>query len=164
MAEIHRGQVSKKIVRAAGLQPGADAIPKQLGTVVLPVLIVNEDAEQHIVRRSTLSDGATVTLFTTPTDRDFFLTNGFLATAKSVLALSTRTRLTVTPSGTLSAADVLDMRYEPVTAGEINMTQSFVPPILLARGSTIVMTHTNATASIDSSGGIVGFTKDISDL
>lgn len=163
MADIHRGQVSTKIVRAAGLQPGADAIPKRLGEVVLPVLVVNEDPEKFIVRRGIATDTTSVTIFTTPTDRDFFIMSAAVSTAHSVLSVSTFTAVQFVPRNGL-ATNALEIRTEPLTALQEHNSISFPEPILLNRGSAIVIVNSSGTPSIDSVGTIMGFTRDVSDL
>lgn len=160
MAEIHRGQVSTKIVKAAGLQPGADAIPKRLADVVMPVLIVNEDIEKHIVasnNRSTTTAGSTQ--FTVPVAAigRFFLTSLTMNNQSDATADNTLIRLQGQPkdSGTVGLIEVGKLT---TTAGTRDIVKEFNPPLELEPGSTIVLINAFTTGGSTTQTQIVGHT------
>lgn len=155
-AKIYNSDLTKELIDGAKLQQQQGQIPQEIADKVIPVMEVNPKMLWCINKcvSGSLLDGASATLYTCPTDKDTYFVGGLITTAKDVNSTSLFTRITIVPRGSTVAASILITRYEPLTAGQFSMAREFKFPILLERGSAILLTHSTAIASIDSSGEI----------
>ena len=122
---IQNAEVIKQILTDTYINPLKEKVPNQLASKIVPVLSVNPFRVANIVRYGNASG----TIYTTPTDTDFFLT-GF-----NMSALTGSCILSIIIDG----ATVTLARIE-AGAGLITATANNFPfPIKLDRGSNIVM-------------------------
>jgi len=161
--KVTRGQVSKKLARVTGLQAGSDIAPTELGDRIIPTLNVDEDPEKYIVANVGRATTGASTVFTTPTDRDFYLSNLYVSYTCDVAADSTNYAITITPRDT-AAVNIVEMRKQTLTVTTDVVNLSFTTPILLERGTAITLTQTFTLGASAMSASIVGFTRDPSDL
>lgn len=153
MVEIQSKEVIDKISDELKVQPALE-IPRTLAKDIQLVYDVNT-MPKVFLKAGTLSDSAGPTaIHTTSSERDTFITFIDLTLAKDVVSDSIVTQVLMVIDGKATAPALL-LRYEPVTAGQFNKGIIFNPPIKLERGSSITITHSQATASIDAS-AVVG--------
>ena len=77
MATIYNSDLFKEMASAGALQQAVDKIPNQLAEKVVPVMEVNPKLFRriNIIKQDDLQNATSSTTYTTPTDKDFFLTN-----------------------------------------------------------------------------------------
>lgn len=107
---------------------------------------------------ATLTNGTSQTIYTTPTDKDFYLTSANCSVIKDVTSTSTDTTIVVTIGGSTTA--VLRIAGITLTAQSGSMSQTFNTPIKIDRGTGISLQNTTNVANINAKGCITGFTVD----
>jgi hypothetical protein len=128
----------------------------EIGEEIIPVLIV--EPQINIVRSSATVNVLSVTLFTTPTDKDFFLTSINLSAKFKTGGASTVVRFVATIDGVLNTF----IRLVNI-AGEGTTTQMSIPfqkPIKVDRGSVISAACDVAEVNTAYSGGFTGYTVE----
>lgn len=157
MVDIQSKEVIDKIAEDLKVQPALQ-IPRELAKAIQ--LVYNVNPERMIrIKGNTASDATSAAIHTTSATKDTFLVGLSLTIAKSALATSLSSGIIITPFGEASATVEL-IRYEPTTAGQFHTNIQFIKPIKLNRGSTVTVTNTTATASIDTTGTIFFFEVD----
>lgn len=157
MVDIQSKEVIDKISEDLKVQP-AMQIPRALAEKIELVYVVNPERLVKI-KGATASDATTATIITTSTTKDTFLIGAGIAVAKDVNSNSLISSIVATPSQS-DAQTTLMIRYEPTTAGQFKQYISFPIPIKLERGTTVTITNTSATASIDTTGIIYFYEVD----
>ena len=135
-----------------------DNLPNQLAEKVVPVIDVHPDHNRiaNVVVSDILANGTSATLYTTPTDRDFYLTSATLSTIKDATSTSTASAIEITPQVGL-ATKILSIVGLTLTAQNFSIATSFNCPILLKRGSSINITNSTNVANITSRAAITGY-------
>jgi len=109
--------------------------------------------------RAGSNNNSDTTLYTTPTDKDFYLTFASLHWAKDVTATSVFVTLKVTVGGV--EQNLLMLGHFTVTAMNLTVTEGrFDPPIKLDRGTPITVDQNTTTANTKAGGSIVGYTVE----
>ena len=111
--------------------------------IIQPVINVNEDFI-NIVKNATANGGATATIWTTPTDKDFYLTNVMIGQGTYYTYVTFYLGGAAVTWGNSS------------TVGNFSDT-SFGRPIKIDRGTVITLTSGAASSSVAS---IAGFTRE----
>jgi len=161
MARINRGEILKKIVEELGLQPGAENAPRDVANTIVGTFDVMPEDTSRIARGAIRSTTGATTLLTTPTDRDFFMTGATLGMQSDATADNTFCVLTATPFDSNASSNILLLPKITLTAFSGATQTSFVPPLKLARGSVISMSHTFTVGASNISGTVTGYNKEI---
>ena len=157
MVEIQAKEVIDKISEDLKVQP-AMTVPRTLSKDIQ--LSYNVNPERLIkVASASANDATSATIHTTHATKDTYLVGASLTVAKSVLVISIFSTIKCFPFGESAALEVMRLRYEPLTAGDTAMAQTF-PPIKLERGSIISVTNGNAVPSIDATGFVFFYEVD----
>jgi len=162
MATIYNSDLSKELRLGARIQTSVDSIPNKLGEVVMPVMEVNPKLLKiaNIVRSATAVNSTSSNMYTTPTDRDFYLTFANISVLKDVTSTSTETSIKVTIDGVLHRLiSIAGISLTPQTLGT---SQSFNIPIKIDRGTAIMVTNGTNVANINAWGNIAGYIDDVS--
>lgn len=120
--------------------------------------VVNLIRSPNIVRINAALNAASATVFTTPTDRDFFLVNVGLTLIKDVTSTSTFSRVSIVLAGVRVA--ILQVDTLSVTAQTAQLAFNLSYPIKIDPGTTILVENGTAVANIDAACTIVGYTTD----
>lgn len=162
MVNITNSEIMQEIRNRAKLQGAVSAIPAQLGKEVIPTIEVNPQMVKNaqIVRSGRALNSTAVTIYTTPTDQDFYLTSAAISFIKDVTSTSTVTDLRVFINGSAQTLLRFDGITLTVQTGSVSMT--FPHPIKIDRGSIITINNGTNTATIAGSGMIVGFIDESS--
>jgi len=153
--------ISNNIIDTLKLNPITDNIPRAVIPTIQPVFEVNPKV-CNVVRHSNLAVTGSGTIFTTPSDRDFYLNSASLGMIKDAtcdVASNSESSLTVTTEGT--ARRLLQMPLLTLTAQSENATISYPIPLKLDRNTTItIQSATFSAGSLLRYGAITGFTID----
>lgn len=158
MVDIQSKEAIDKISQELKVQPSM-AIGRKLSENVQMVFEVGDNKTfQQIVEGSGDVNTASIVVFTTPTDRDFYLTGATLSMIKDVNATSTLTQLRVVIRGAIKSI----LRISGISLTVQDGAISFQPcvPIKLDRNTTIDIVNTTAIAAIRADASITGFLID----
>lgn len=159
MTKIYNSNLTKAIIEGAKLQTSTDKIPDELAEKVVPVMEVNPNLLRNInfVKRVNIVNTATTTVYTTPTDKDFYLTNAFLNFIKDALNTSVSTQLIITTEDSITDA-IISFAQLTLTAQVGNENVQFNPAIKLKRGSNITASAASVAAgNISMNVGFAGY-------
>jgi len=150
MGHITKSDIVQNITDKLGIQSASDHVANAFSNIVVPVISADE-FNQDIVRDSAVS----ATLFTTPADRDFYLTSVQMTSATASDGSTADTVTFVTPDGatrTITCATADGTLTDSTTNG-VAITFA-MKGILLKKSSTIVYTKTSGGAAM-----IVGYIR-----
>lgn len=130
----------------AGLQT-SEGFPSQLADKVVPVMEVNPKLLRIAeICKSTGGSTSPITVYTTPTDTDFYITGATFNCVQDVTSDNIGSSLNITVNGV--SVKPLYFSALATTAGQFqNQTTSFNPPIKVDKGTTITVSH-SGTAGI----------------
>ena len=146
MATINNQKLIQNIINEAKIQTSHDRVPTQLAEKIVPVLIANPKRIIQEIAAAT----STGTMMTTPTDRDFYLTNVQVSAASFEQDATKDTSVGITlPNGNTIAIAYIWLRTG-AAASESNdsasLSLNFNIPIKIKRGTNITFTNTSTTA------------------
>jgi len=158
MPEIQNQKTIKEIRLAGGL--GILETPKSLSNQVVPVFNVNPKDYRVI---NVIKDVASVTtgdstVYTTPADKDFFLSSYILSTQADVTADSTFVKLQIIQDGT--AKIIALMRKLTLTTFSGVVSMNLMNPIKVDRGTAITITQTFTVGASTVGAVICGYELD----
>lgn len=150
MAKIYNSELSKEITQGAKLQTAEGKIPNELAAQVVPVMEVNPKLLKpaKIVRYVAATTNATNTLYTTPTDKDFYLTGCMLTSAQDAASDNVGCNIRCSIDGAYQR--VIQTTNIASTAGTNQLSVNLGShPVKVDRGTVIYGAH----------GGTVGVTR-----
>jgi len=137
MAKVTRSSILLEAQNLAGTQSAAEAIPNQMANVIQPTLELNPRFA-NILRSDAGTVSGSRTLYTTPLDKDFYVTSAQLSNQRSVASDQTVVELTCYVGGAIRR--ILAIPNLATTAGEVSITISFPYPLKVDRGTNILHT------------------------
>jgi len=108
-----------------------------------------------IIKFGVATNSTSTTIYTTPTNQDFYLVSATLSTIKDATSTSTNSGLNVVINGANSA--LLSISSLTLTAQSETVSVSLSTPIKVDRGSNITVTNGTNVANATSRGNIAGF-------
>jgi len=154
MTEI-KGGIAKEQIAEEFFFSSAEA-PQQVANTVQPVFNVGDKYSNVVASGELVATGST-TVYTTPTEEDFYLTNAYLNSQCDSACDSTEINLNVVVGGK-SCELIHFMKFSASSYSRFE-DMSFPFPIKLDRNSAITITHTYAAGNATVGASIVGFTK-----
>lgn len=152
--------VANNLIDGLKLNTASDTIPKFVAAVIQPVFEVKRRIA-NIVRTSNATTTATVTIFTTPSDRDFYLTGiSFNIIKDATCDLATgRINISVTVEGTGQTA--LSLGTITLTAQNISEAVTLNPPLKLDRNTAVAISSASFTVGVlNRTASIVGYNEE----
>jgi hypothetical protein len=123
-----------------------------------PVAVIPIKPRVNILKRGQALNSTGATVWTTPSDKDFYLVAANLSFVKDATSTSLASRISVTVEGV--AINILDCAQLTLTAQSGNMSQQFNPPIKLDRNTNITVNNSTAVANCTSVANIYGYTVE----
>jgi len=156
--ETYKRDVIDNTTDSLGLNPATDVIPKQVLPTIQPVFEVKRRV-CNIVRSATATNATSATLYTTPSNQDFYLIGATLGAFKDATSTSTFSALQVTIDGTARNLLLLPTLNGASAEPFLSISTNPNAPIKVDRNTTInVINDTNA-AEIRASATIMGYTE-----
>lgn len=155
MVEHQSKEVVDKMSEDLKVQP-ALALPRNISNSIQPVFNVNPDRISNIIRGA-VTTSFSAAIYTTPTDRDFYLVALTLSVSKNGTSTSTTSSINFTIDGAAQSAIVI--AGLTATAQSESNTINFPFPIKLDRGTQILISN-GAAGNINTAGAIIGYTTD----
>jgi len=162
MAYIYNSDLTKELTEGGKIQVSRDIVPNQLAEKVVPTMEVNPKLFRkiNVVKSTVTALTGAITVYTTPTDKDFFLCGLYLTTIKDAASDGTDAYISVTfidgSSGTVMAIPGIAS-----TAQIGSLSYTFERPIQLKRGTTVSVVGNTTAGVFRKSAGIIGYTTDI---
>lgn len=138
--------------------PLAENVTLPVNNSIQPVYEVKKKI-CNIVRSSTATNSTSSTIYTTPSDKDFYLSSYVLTVIKDATATSISTRISVIIDGATQVLSRID--GITLTAQAHTITLGLPIPIRIDRSTNIVVTNTTAVANVIGAATIVGYTEEI---
>lgn len=162
MAQINNSETIRELRKAAALQLGKDNVPTELTNSIVPVIEINPRLTRvtNILRSNNFANNTTATIYTTPSDQDFYLTGASLSFIKDATATSTDITLRSTINGAVRL--ILECVSLTLTADSQTTFMSFPIPIKIDRNVTITITSNTAVGNITVGGVIMGYVDEVS--
>jgi len=147
-------------IRAGAKLSISEGFPQELTGQALPVMDMTPNFHRfaNIVRSVQATTSGTSTLYTTPTDKDFYLTAASLNYEKDVVNDSLLVYLSVVIDGATN--NVLRIGKLGTTASKGESSIALSPPIKLDRGSQILIGGSFTAGALNKSGSIIGYTVE----
>lgn len=160
MATINNSETIKRILNDASIQTAVDDVPNELGKTVVPVLISNPAKEENLVWANNISSSsiAGMVIYTTPNNKDFYLTYLNLSNQSDATADNTEIIVRANMGGVLR--DLINMSKLTTTAFTDNIISNFTIPIKIDRGSNIVLRNVFTAGTSTSAVCLAGYTME----
>jgi len=128
---------------------------------VIPIIDVTPLKHKvcQIVKGATLNNATTATIYTTPTNQDFYLCTAQASYIKDVTSTATSLSIEVTTRDGANAP-ILRFATFTLTVGQNTGSVTFSPPIMVKRGSSINLASDTNVANIRMQGAITGYLDD----
>lgn len=136
------------------LNPIQDSIPDYVRQDIQPTVEVDKPFS-NILRRASCINTTTATIYTTPTDKDFYLTGANISLTKDVSATSTSSAINVTIDGVTQV--LTEIKGISLTVQSDCMSVSLTHPIKVDRNTAITLTNATGTANVSSVACIQGY-------
>jgi hypothetical protein len=144
MATIYNSDLTKELIEAGKLQVSRDKIPSEIAEKVVPVIDVNPK-HNRIINVGRMNNGTgTITVYTTPTDQDFYICSCSLSCIKAAADTGTYQFLSTTEPGGQTVY-LCSLSGVTLTAEQKHITVSFPFPIKVKRGETILAQNAAGT-------------------
>lgn len=160
MANIYNGDLKRELISAVGIQTAREQVPNQIADKVVPVIDVNPNSHRIInIITTSYANNANATIYTTPTNKDFYLTSVVLCRTKDAASDDTYSFL----GGTIEGAQVSFIRLSGITltAQQQEVAINYPLPVKIDRGTTITLSKTSTTVGVNNlTGSISGYTVE----
>jgi len=137
-----------------GIQSAAQAPPTESANTIQPVLEVGP-RHTNVMRRQVRSTSGTSTLYTTPSDKDFFLTYAMLSYSKDATSDNVEIPLLIVQDG--ASIRVIQINSQTTTAESRTIIVTFPYPVKCDKASAITFITTFTAGALVCNGVIGGF-------
>jgi hypothetical protein len=114
----------------------------------------------NIIRNATATNSTSASIYTTPADKDFYLTSASLSVIKDVTAVSVRSDIQAFGADDGITRQILTISGITLTPQSETISISLPFPFLVKRNTSITTNNTSATANIVQSATITGYVLD----
>lgn len=150
-------EIAKRILRDLKISI-SDGVPSQISNQIVPVLISNPERTPNIIKQASAINSTSSVIYTTPTDRDFYLTNVNIANIKDVTSTSALSYVACLVNGAPSI--IVSVSGLTLTPSSASNTISFPYPIKIDRGTQITVNNSTNIANVSTTASIIGYTID----
>lgn len=141
------------------LNPRTDAVPQQVIPTIQPVFELKRKTIT-VFSSASASNATSALVYTTPSDRDFYLVASHLSMKKDGSSPSTSSSIVAVPDSTGAGVAINFVQGSASLAQEAHIYMDYPLPIKLKRNSQITVTNSSGTATIIASAFIYGYTED----
>jgi len=154
--QIQNSSTIRELRTAAGLSI-SEGFPQGLANQIVPVIELNPKLFRltNVLRDAASVSTGSTTIFTTSSDKDFFLTNVSLTTEANATADSVFTKMEVIQDGVTRVIALI--RKLSLTAHSSSLVLQFNNPLKVDRGTAITITQSFTVGASTTGGLIAGF-------
>jgi len=159
MTTINNGELIKEVTEVADIQ--RENIPTTLGNSIIPVIDVNQKHSRVINISKNASNTTTGinNIYTTPTNKDFFLCFCRLTVNCDATCDNTYVQVMATLDDG-SAVSLLDLRKPTTTSYQNHQTYNPYLPMKIKRGTAIYVQTSFTAGTCTSSTSFMGYTVE----
>jgi len=160
MAKIFNSELTKELTEGAKIQTSFDKVPNEIAEKVVPVMEVNPKLLKTIdyVKSASLTNSTSTNIYTTPTNRDFYIVSAEISMIKDVTATTDGLFMNTTINGV--AVNLLGFPGITLTPAEGTATLNPCRPIKIDRGVNIALSSNTNVGNFKMFGTILGFHVD----
>lgn len=161
MAQPYKNnKIRDTIKQLLNLEMYQDKVPAEIEDRVQLVIDVNPFRNEScdIVASNSAINSTSQTIYTTPTDKDFYICGAVISVIKDVTSTSIYSRI----AGTIAGATVLLLSIPglTLTIQQDSVSINFSFPIKIDAGTNILIENSTNVGNVSSRGIIYGFTSD----
>lgn len=158
-ATIYNSDCTKGLAQNAGIQQNADRVPNELAEKIVPTFETNPVMlrRTNVVAWATGTSALATTIYTTPADRDFYLTGYDMSVSKTAAANSARCWLSFRIGG---ASQRVIIQGTTLTAQQQGTSLWLNQPLKLDRNSLIEVNNAVNEATISTTATIFGYINE----
>lgn len=156
MAQHRNPSIGSWLRRIFNFKTG-DMNDSSVGEILVPTISIVPNI--NIVRSATTTVTGSTIVFTTPTDKDFYLTTALLGFIKDATADTDLLLMRFTIGGVVR--DLLLLRSITLTADSQNAFLSLPLPLKIDRGTSITMSGTFTLGAMSKYSSISGYTVEV---
>ena len=162
MATIYNSDLTKELILGGRLQVSRDIIPSQLAEKVVPVMEVNPKLLRvcYVVGGRNDSTTGLKTVYTTPSDRDFYLTSIHLSLIANAACDIATGGVNVTATVGGASKMIIGIPIITLTAQSGNQAITFDTPIKIDRNVAITVSGTFTAGVLVRTCTITGYFVD----
>lgn len=124
-----------------------------------PVAVIPVEPVARIVRSTSSAATGPTTVYTTPSDKDFYLTGFTFQAFCDAVADSSGYNMELVIDG--ATRNIAQVRKPSLTAGSFTQTHDFSKPLKIDRGTTIIIRQTFSVGASTQAGIIYGYTEEV---
>lgn len=160
MAINRNTETAEEIRDVFKMQQNVDGIISNVAGQIIPVVDVNPKHARRclVARRATATNATTATIYTTPSDKDFFLNSLSVGYIKDATSTSLYSGITATIDGV--ARELLLIPGITLTAANGSVSVSFPVPLKVDRGTSILCVNSTNVANVSCISCITGYTVE----
>jgi len=154
MARFNRGYLLNRFHNLVDLQVGSDKTPTTIKDDIQPVVSLNPTITDKVFYKTETATSES-TIYTTPTDKDFYITFANLAITKNV----TNDNIVVVIRAYVDGIyrTILAINSQTLTVHSFAVTQAFIYPLKVDRGTNITILGAFAAGAISKAATVGGF-------
>jgi len=159
--KIQNSSTIKEVRQVGGLSI-SEGFPQELGSTIVPVVNVNPKAYRtiNIVKFAQGTATGNTVVYTTPTDRDFYLTNYVFSSSANATADSTFARLFVSTDEFPAGVYIAELAKQTLTEFAGTVSMAFPVPMKLKRGTNVIVYQEFTVGASNGSAAIQGYTVE----
>ena len=157
MVQINTGEIPEEVRRQTQLA-STQGVVNTLSNQVVPVIEVGRHSKFCTIVRGTYAASGTVTLYTTPADKDFYLISATLSRCHIVTDNGTHTEMLLYPFDDGAQRILIHIAGVTLTVDNQSITIALSHPLKLKRNTAITCVDGGTYTQVG--GSIVGFTVE----
>ena len=159
MTQIHNSELTKEIIDGAKINVALESVPARLSDSVVAVMETNPKLLRRInlIRGSSSVATGSITLFTTPADTDFYISELNMSFIKDVVCDTATGAITITATIDGVARNIAGISTIILTAQSGNLVIPFPLPLKVDRGVAITMNGTYTAGVMSRFCSIAGY-------
>lgn len=160
MAQIYNSELTDELKIGAKIQLSRDRIPNEIAEKVVPTMEVNPKLLKNcnILRHATAINTTATTVYSVPSDIDFYLCGCSLSVIKDATATSINSAIQITVDGDSNFFRPISIAGLTLTPQSLSESVDFNRPIKVKRGTNISVINSTNVANCTSSACIWGYT------
>lgn len=160
MVEVQKSEVIEYLIKGLRLSPGLDSVPKELAKQITPVFNVEPVKYNNIIRYAQIVATGNTTVYTTPTDKDFYLNYLNLTSEWDAAATPTEISIKCTPYGSAAVVIISFAVNSLNPSTDRDSVTALMNPIKLEPGSNVLLTATFGAGNLVANASIGGYTEE----
>lgn len=157
MSKITNSSLIQEIRDVAKTQVGSDILPTTMTNQVVPVIDVNPKHARvvQICKTASITNQSSATVYTTPTDKDFYITALALGLIKDATATTIYVNIKAYVDGVNS--DIITLPCITLTAQNIGTSLALTTPIKVDKNTAITLNSFSNNANITAYANVHGY-------